>query len=154
MISWHWFDGKGWTEPCVCLAACEGDVGKELIVNISIGLIWKAFRTRYRATTPWQRFKPATSTSRYCIGNLGQKCSTSKLYSPVIKHRLLENPLFLDDFSIETTIYKGISAAMFDYQRATMSFGLVSGLFFFWGGENEKNRAPARWAFALVVWVA
>ena len=39
-----------------------------------------------------------------------------------------------------------------------MSFGLVSdsGLFFFGGGggENEKNRAPARWAFALVVWVA
>jgi hypothetical protein len=75
----------------------------------------------------------------------------------VIKHRLLENPLFLDDFPIETTIYKGFSIVMFDYRRATMSFGLVSdsGLFFFGGGgENEKNRAPARWAFALVVWVA
>ena len=32
----------------------------------------------------------------------------------------MENPPFMDDFPIETSIYRGFSIAMFDYQRVTM----------------------------------
>ena len=38
-------------------------------------------------------------------------------YPLVIKHGWLENTLFLGDFPMNTSIYRGFSIAMFDYQR-------------------------------------
>ena len=38
-------------------------------------------------------------------------------YPPVIKHGWPENPPFMDDALIETSIDRGFSLAMFDYQR-------------------------------------
>ena len=38
-------------------------------------------------------------------------------YPPVIKHGLLENGPFIGDFPIKTSIPRGFSTAMFDYQR-------------------------------------
>ena len=38
------------------------------------------------------------------------------IYPPVIKHGCLENGPFKGDFPVKTSIYTGISFAMFDYQ--------------------------------------
>ena len=39
------------------------------------------------------------------------------IYPPVIKHGLQENGPFIGDFQIKTSIHRGFSVAMFDYQR-------------------------------------
>ena len=41
------------------------------------------------------------------------------IYPLVIKHGVLENGSFVNDFPINTSIHRGFSIAMFDYQRVS-----------------------------------
>ena len=52
-------------------------------------------------------------------------------YPLVIKHGVLENPPFMADVPIESSIYRGFSIAMFDVQRVNFHFPLV----FLWVSE-------------------
>ena len=43
-------------------------------------------------------------------------------YPPVIKHGVLENGPFISDLPIKTSMHRGFSVAMFDYQRVYIDF--------------------------------
>ena len=47
-------------------------------------------------------------------------CYISIQYHPVTKHGVLENALFIGGFPNETSISRGFSIAIFDYQRVNM----------------------------------
>ena len=46
---------------------------------------------------------------------------------PLVINMAMENPPFMDDFPIETSIYMGFPIAMFDYQRVNGFYENVNG---------------------------
>ena len=51
------------------------------------------------------------------LGRTTHQKTSVYMYPPVIKHGVLENGPFIGDLPIETSIYRELSIAMFDYQR-------------------------------------
>ena len=105
------------------------------------------FIQRIPETQPWDH------------GTTWENMRKNELLSGFIKHGRLENGPFINDVPIKTSIHRGFSIAMFDYQQVTRwylgVFLLLCDSYFFAAGKwrpqprDKKCRTQLRWYWRL-----